>query len=88
MHESSLKPFWIGLVLMLAGVGLIYWSFSSHRRGAEDAAPIDSKIGDNDVVCVQVITPAKNPATGEVVDYPTPCDVPDGWEALDREMTE
>lgn len=35
-----------------------------------------------DVVCIQVITPAQNPLTGEVRDFPTPCDVPEGWEPL------
>ena len=30
--------------------------------------------------CVQVITPARNPQTGETRDFPTPCDVPKGWE--------
>ncbi|MBI4153541.1 hypothetical protein HY503_00865 [Candidatus Woesebacteria bacterium] len=29
--------------------------------------------------CIQVITPAKNPATGECSEFPTPCDVPTGW---------
>ena len=29
--------------------------------------------------CVQVITPAKNPQTGECRQFPTPCDVPEGW---------
>jgi len=32
--------------------------------------------------CIQVITPAKNIKTGEVRDFPTPCDVPDGWEVI------
>ncbi|RJQ14748.1 hypothetical protein C4553_00280, partial [Candidatus Parcubacteria bacterium] len=31
------------------------------------------------VFCIQVITPARNPATGEVREFPTPCDVPPGW---------
>lgn len=31
-------------------------------------------------VCAQVITFAENPDTGECVAFPTPCDVPDGWE--------
>lgn len=35
--------------------------------------------GDAARVCIQVITSAKNPATGEIKDFPTPCDVPDGW---------
>ncbi|MBI2063397.1 MAG: hypothetical protein HYT65_00175 [Candidatus Yanofskybacteria bacterium] len=33
-------------------------------------------------VCIQVITPARNPQTGEAKDFPTPCDVPDGWEVI------
>lgn len=32
--------------------------------------------------CIQVITPARNPQTGEVKDFPTPCDVPEGWEKI------
>ncbi|MDP2630378.1 MAG: hypothetical protein Q8P56_03135 [Candidatus Uhrbacteria bacterium] len=32
--------------------------------------------------CIQVIAPARNKTTGEVKEFPTPCDVPDGWEAL------
>jgi len=34
-----------------------------------------------DQMCIQVITPAKNPETGEVRDFPTPCDVPQNWES-------
>lgn len=30
-------------------------------------------------VCIQVITPARNSQTGEVRNFPTPCDVPEGW---------
>lgn len=33
-------------------------------------------------VCIQVITPARNPQTGEVKNFPTPCDVPEGWEKI------
>ncbi|MFC4158500.1 hypothetical protein [Chitinimonas lacunae] len=29
--------------------------------------------------CIQVITPAYNPLTGECREFPTPCDVPFGW---------
>ncbi|MER3570391.1 MAG: hypothetical protein C4348_02210, partial [Patescibacteria group bacterium] len=34
-------------------------------------------------VCIQVITPAKNPLTGECREFPTPCDVPPGWEKVE-----
>ena len=32
--------------------------------------------------CVEVITPAKNPTTGECKNFLTPCDVPIGWEKI------
>jgi len=35
-----------------------------------------------DFFCVQVITPAKNPETGECREFSTPCAVPEGWEKL------
>ncbi|GEM_PF-5940388 len=34
------------------------------------------------VACIQVITPARNPQTGEIKDFPTPCDVPEGWVTI------
>jgi hypothetical protein len=32
--------------------------------------------------CIQVIQKARNPKTGEVREFATPCDVPEGWEKL------
>lgn len=32
--------------------------------------------------CIQIIAPARNPATGEVREFPTPCDVPEGWKQI------
>jgi hypothetical protein len=29
--------------------------------------------------CIQIIAPARNPLTNECRDFPTPCDIPDGW---------
>lgn len=34
--------------------------------------------------CAEVITPAKNPDTQEIRDFPTPCDVPKGWQIIPR----
>ncbi len=46
---------------------------------------------DDSAVCAQVITPGRNPQTGEVRDFKTPCDVPKGWDVLEvgggREIT-
>ncbi|HIQ50318.1 MAG TPA: hypothetical protein EYH56_03950, partial [Nanoarchaeota archaeon] len=33
-------------------------------------------------ICIQVITPAINPETGECIEFPTPCDVPEGWKIV------
>lgn len=37
-------------------------------------------------VCIQVITPARNIETGEIREFPTPCDVPSGWEVIKNEV--
>ena len=37
-------------------------------------------------ICIQVITPARNPQTGEVKEFPTPCDVPDGWIEMNTQI--
>jgi len=34
--------------------------------------------------CIQVITPARNPKTGECRDFPTPCAVPMGWQKVEN----
>lgn len=34
-------------------------------------------------ICAQVITPARDPATGACKNFPTPCDVPSGWYKVD-----
>ncbi len=41
-----------------------------------------SSVGD-DSPCAQVITPARDLNTGECIEYPTPCDVPDGWDVVE-----
>ena len=33
-------------------------------------------------VCAQVIAPAQNPLTNECRTFPTPCDVPEGWQIV------
>lgn len=42
--------------------------------------------GANEVVCAQVITPALDPDTGTIVEFPTPCDVPEGWEVIQNDI--
>ncbi len=35
-----------------------------------------------EMMCAQVMTPAMDSATGDCVVYPTPCDVPEGWDVV------
>lgn len=64
------------IVITLAAFALVYW------LPKPAGAPTAENPDENGLVCIQVITPAKNIATGEIRDFPTPCDVPDGWESL------
>lgn len=41
---------------------------------------------DEGAVCIQVITPARNIETGEIKEFPTPCDVPSGWEIVQNQV--
>jgi len=55
-------------IIILTGLGVLCL--------AKENAIIDL---DKNKICVQVITPAKNPVTGECKEFPSPCDVPSGW---------
>ncbi|MDD2934850.1 MAG: hypothetical protein PHX25_00020 [Candidatus Pacebacteria bacterium] len=48
---------------------------------------MDKDRGEN---CVEVLTDARNPETGEIKEFPNLCDIPDGWDVLetDREQFE
>ncbi len=35
------------------------------------------------MACIQVITPAKDPKSGQCKEFPTPCDVPKDWEKVE-----
>lgn len=47
------------------------------------AAPVSTTVSKPTKRCAQVITPAKNPQTGQCMEFPTPCDVPADWEKVD-----
>jgi len=38
--------------------------------------------------CIEVLTDARNPETGEIKTFNTPCDVPEGWETLETDKEE
>lgn len=59
--------FILGLVGALLIVYLLFFVFPLKNIGS---------------MCVQVIVEAKNPITGEIREFPTPCDVPLGWQGI------
>lgn len=64
--------FLLGLVLL----GLFYGQQLSKNENKKDNGSSDGR------VCIQVITPARSPQSGECKEFPTPCDVPEGWEEV------
>lgn len=50
--------------------------FTSPNRGVES-------VGRDGEVCAQVVTPAVDSSSGECVEFPNPCIVPDDWEVVD-----
>ena len=52
----------------------------------EKKEPISPK-NEGELVCAQVITPARNIETGEVKEFPNSC-IPDGWERIEPEEIE
>ena len=62
----------IALLIVLVAVGIgafFYWQAKN----------------DKNLVCIEVTVKAKNPLTGEVKEFGNPCDVPKGWEEVERE---
>jgi hypothetical protein len=46
------------------------------------AIPSSPASASEEEVCIQVIVKASNPQTGEIREFPTPCDVPEGWISI------
>jgi len=54
------------------------------NRENEEESSGSNENGEGDGVCIQVISYAENPETGECQQFSTPCDIPDGWEEEDN----
>lgn len=73
------------LFTLLAMIAVVVSACTSAPQADEDTN-VDIDVGEQETggkMCIQVITPAKNDATGECRDFPTPCDVPAGWTKVD-----
>ncbi|MEK7612349.1 MAG: hypothetical protein AAB407_03335 [Patescibacteria group bacterium] len=62
------------IIIAVAVVGILgYWLATNQQLETQE-------------FCIQVITRAQNPKTDEIRDFPTPCDVPEGWDVLPPEQ--
>lgn len=77
------------IIGLLAAAG--YWAYEQYGQSARDnVSPLPKNPAEENQteVCIQVITPARNAKTGEVQDFPTPCDVPEGWIKIESKPEE
>jgi hypothetical protein len=81
----------LALVFLGAISSVYYWqSKDAAARQAEllsmprHVGSGEQETGDNSAFCAQVITPAKNNLTGEIRNFPTPCDVPKDWQVVNQ----
>ena len=84
---------WLLIAVVLIGVGwfihdyfptLSFDSVSSYftSNPSSHESPTNTDENNGGAVCAQVITPARNPKTGDIAEFPTPCDVPEGWVVI------
>lgn len=73
------KAIYILIILALLGGG---WYYLAGPGAAQHNADGEDNGGE---VCAQVLTDARNPETNEVETFPTPCDVPEGWDVLESD---
>ena len=58
------------------GVGAVHVLYPEGKFTSVGVEALPSQI------CAQVIAPARNPLTNECRSFPTPCDVPEGWQRV------
>ena len=68
----------MGVAVAVAGYFFVLPLFTQNQ---EPEVPANEDADDMSV-CIQVVTPARNPDTGQIKEFPTPCDVPEGWEVI------
>lgn len=55
---------------------------ATNTPAPSDATSTPLPLNEEQSACIQVITRARNMTTGEERDFPTPCDVPQGWQIV------
>lgn len=74
---------WIVLALTTAfAMQWVWWYTNVRSKNQTEASNPDGQ------VCIQVVTSARNPETGEIREFPTPCDVPPSWQKTEPNVVE
>ncbi len=74
------------ILALVAVIAVLGWYFLYKDKPETPSTETPSAEEEQMVICAQVITPARNPSTGEIKEFPTPCDVPDGWETIENDI--
>ncbi len=78
------------IVALALVVAFGYYQFVYTKKPGTEVTPTPTTSTSTkpaaDIACAQVITPARNPDTGDIREFPTPCDVPDGWEVIQNDI--
>lgn len=77
------------LVIGTLGIALIGLAFLYAQKAPQvsPTTPLQpAPAQEEQEMCAQVITPARNPESGEITEFPTPCDVPVGWEIIQNDI--
>ncbi|MBY0538895.1 hypothetical protein K2P56_00480 [Patescibacteria group bacterium] len=90
-HHGGLK--WLLFAIVFIAIGWFSHQYIAHiatfvgnsmKTTTTKTEPL--KKADEGEFCAQVITPARNPETGDIQEFPTTCSVPDGWERIENDI--
>ena len=82
----------IGIAVIAAGAywlassGTSLWPSNAQSNPAQTQDNTSTGATTDHQLCAQVITPARDPKTGTIKEFPTPCDVPKGWEVIENDV--
>lgn len=69
-------------LMLVSAVGWFFLRIPPQQVPVTETAPQEEE----GTVCIQVITPARHITTGEIKEFPTPCDVPQDWEVIQNDL--
>ena len=74
---------WFGHQYLGTAVTHVFEQITEKHESAKEEPKDEEPSG---TLCAQVVTPARNPSTGEIKEFPTPCDVPEGWVEIQNDV--